>query len=240
MTDADRRIAALQQYDIMDTEPEQSFDDLVLLTSVICDTPIAMISLLDAHRQWFKARVGITYSESAIEHAFCAHAIQQERVFLVPDATQDDRFRENPGVTGNPHIRSYAGAPLLSHDGVPLGTLCAIDQQPRQFTPAQLGALSALARQVERLLDLRRTVKALQQTLTEVAAANQEIATLRDILPMCSWCRKVRDDDDYWSNVDDYLATHSHIRFSHGICPVCAEQVRSQFDRKHGAQTSAK
>jgi hypothetical protein len=141
-TPADRcRIDALREYAIMDTTPEEGFDDISRLTSFICDTPIATVTLLDLERQWFKSKVGLDSSEGPIEHAFCAHAIQQENVFAVPDACADPRFATNPLVTGTPNIRFYAGAPLITPKGVAIGTLCAIDRKPRGITEDQKQAL---------------------------------------------------------------------------------------------------
>ena len=232
ISDPDSRIAALREYDIMDTSPEKDFDDLSLLTSFICGTPIALITLLDNQRQWFKSSVGLSSKETPIEQAFCAHAVQRPEVFLVPDATQDARFSNNPLVTGDPHIRFYAGAPLITPGGVALGTICAIDRIPRDLSKEQQEALAALSRAVIRTLELRKTAKALRDALQEKIRAEKEIATLQGLLPMCSWCRKVRDDESFWHNVDDYLAHHSELRFSHGVCPDCAARVRQEMGLK--------
>ena len=226
------RIAALRQYQIMDTPPEQCFDDISRLTSFICGTPIALITLLDLERQWFKARVGLEATETPIDQAFCAHAIKQEKVFLVADATQDERFARNPLVTGAPRIRFYAGVPLITPEGVPLGTLCAIDRVPRDLTTEQKEALQALARQVMVALELRRTVTALDVAQAEKGAAEAEVQMLQNLLPMCAWCRKVRDDEQLWRDLEEYLTTHTPTRFSHGICPTCAADLREQMGRK--------
>jgi GAF domain-containing protein len=232
MNDAEKRMAALWEYKIMDTPPEQAFDDLTQLTSFICGTPIALVTLLDLQRQWFKSSFGLSVSETPLEHAFCAHAIKQERVFLVPDATRDDRFSSNPLVTGEPNIRFYAGAPLITPDGVAVGTLCAIDRVPRQLSQEQQDALAALARQVIWALELRKTVKALSIALAEKKAARQEVATLQALLPMCAWCHKVRDDENFWHEVEDYLAAQPGTRVSHGVCPDCA----AKFEEKVAGQ----
>jgi len=131
------RIAALQKYAILDTEPERAFDDLTLLASFVCKTPIALISLVDEDRQWFKSKVGLAASETPRDIAFCSTAIQQSEVMVVPDTLQDERFRNNPLVTAEPRIRFYAGAPLINEEGYALGTLCVVDRSPREFGPDQ-------------------------------------------------------------------------------------------------------
>jgi anti-sigma regulatory factor (Ser/Thr protein kinase) len=167
MTDETARLAALHSYEILDSQPEQAFDDLTLLASQICQTPFALISLVDEHRQWFKARIGLSMTEASRSVAFCTHAIQQPGVFIVPDALGDDRFRDNPLVTGEPHIRFYAGATLLTRDGHALGTLCVIDRVPRELTEEQTQALNALRRQTEAQLELRRSLRELERALEE-------------------------------------------------------------------------
>jgi two-component system, NtrC family, sensor kinase len=168
------RIAALQKYAILDTEPEQTFDDLVLLASFICDAPIALISLVDQDRQWFKAKVGVTVSETPREIAFCASAIRQPDVFVVPDTLNDERFRNNPLVTSEPNIRFYAGAPLINEDGFALGTICVIDRTPREFGASQQAALKALSRLVLAQLEFRRNLLLLKEALNDRAKEEHE------------------------------------------------------------------
>src|SRR2546430_11192274 len=158
-----RRLEVLRGYEILDTNPEVAFDDLTLLASYVCQTPGALISLIDADRQWFKSKVGVSVSETSRDIAFCASAILQSDVFIVPDASQDERFAENPLVVSEPGIRFYAGAALIG-DGHALGTLCVIDRVPRKPTPEQLEALRALSRQVLAQFELRRNLKRLGES----------------------------------------------------------------------------
>jgi anti-sigma regulatory factor (Ser/Thr protein kinase) len=176
-----QRLETLQKYQILDTEPELAFDDLALLASHICATPMAAISLVDEDRQWFKARVGIDVQQTPRAISFCTHAIKQRGIFVVPDASKDERLRHNPQVAGDPHIRFYAGAPLIAREGHALGTLCVVDRRPRQLTPPQAEALAALQRQVEAQLELRRRI-------IELRRANEGIQRLAGMMPFCSTC----------------------------------------------------
>jgi GAF domain-containing protein len=161
------RVAALQKYAILDSEPEQAFDDLTLLASYICRTPIALISLIDESRQWFKSRVGITISETPRDIAFCSTAILSSEVMIVPDTLKDDRFRNHPLVVSEPNIRFYAGAPLITEEGFALGTLCVVDRIPREFSPEQREALKALSRMVLAQLEFRRNLILLREALND-------------------------------------------------------------------------
>ena len=218
------RLDVLRAYRILDTEAEADFDDLVEVASEVLGTPIALISLVDERRQWFKARRGLEVRETPRDQAFCAHAILGTETMIVEDASLDERFRENPLVTGEPGIRFYAGTPLVTREGMSLGTLCVIDRTPRlrpELDPAQLRVLEALGRQAVRMLELRRTS-------AELAEALSRVKLLAPLVPICAWCRKVRDDGDYWSELDAYLAQHAGVEITHGICPGCSERFLSE------------
>lgn len=151
------RLAALREMRLLDTPPEQAFDDIAQLASEICGTPISLVSLVHEHRQWFKAKVGLAATETSRDASFCAHAILQPgELFMVPDAQRDPRFHLNQLVVGEPYIGFYAGMPLTTSEGHSLGTLCVIDRRPRELTSSQMDSLRRLARQLGAHLELRR------------------------------------------------------------------------------------
>ena len=215
------RLAALREYHILDTAAEQAYDDITALAAYLCNVPIAMISLVDESRQWFKSKLGLNQQETPRDVAFCAHAILQTEPLVVQDALMDARFADSDLVTREPHIRFYAGFPLASPEGFALGTLCAIDRRPRQLSARKKKAMHALARQVMALMELRRVS-------AHMAEALEKIKTLGGLLPICAWCKRIRDDQGYWSQVEAYLREHTGADFTHGICPECFEKQRSK------------
>jgi two-component system, NtrC family, sensor kinase len=174
-----QRLKVLWHYEVLDTMPEELFDDLTELAARICEAPIALISLVDEDRQWFKSKVGVSLQETSRDVSFCAHAIRQEGLFIVPDTTKDDRFARNPLVTSDPKIRFYAGAPLVTPDGHALGTLCVIDKIPRRLRPEQEQALRVLARHVMTQLELRRHTRELADASQARQSADDELARVR-------------------------------------------------------------
>jgi signal transduction histidine kinase len=161
--DEEKRLKALKRYQILDTEAEQEYEELVKLASELCEVPISLITLIDSNRQWFKARLGLDLPETPRTVAFCAHAILDNALMTVEDAVHDERFSDNPLVTDEPDIRFYAGMPLITPDGYKLGTLCVIDRKPRKLSPLQKRGLEVLANQVVKLLELRLKNKELSE-----------------------------------------------------------------------------
>jgi hypothetical protein len=231
-TNEAERLAALKEYRILDTGTERSYDDITALAAHICEVPIAMISLVDEARQWFKSRVGVEQQQTPREVAFCAHAILQDKPFIISDATKDKRFAGNSLVTGEPHIRFYAGVPLVNPEGLALGTLCVVDHQPHQLSAAQQKTLQALSRQVMALLELRRIS-------ARLANALEQVKTLQELLPICAWCKRIRDDEGYWNQVEAYLHKYAGADFTHGICPQCLEKLHAKWKHKGPATKTA-
>jgi GAF domain-containing protein len=170
-----KRLKVLWQYEVLDSVPEEVFDDLTELAARICEAPIALITLVDEKRQWFKSTIGITVKETSRDISFCGHAICQSDLFIVPDATRDKRFSHNPLVIADPKIRFYAGAPLVTPDGHALGTLCVIDKVPRELTDDQKQALRVLARHVMTQLELRRHANELAKAHEHHEKIQQEL-----------------------------------------------------------------
>ena len=180
--DEAERLGALHALNILDTAPDAGFDELVELAALICDAPIALVSLVDDTRQWFKARRGTVVTELSRQSAFCAHAILGDEVMVIPDTAHDDRFDDNPLVVGEPHIRSYAGAPLRTSEGSALGTLCVIDRRPRLLRADQLSALGLLGRQAERLLMLHAAIAERASAESRLRASEERYRSTVDAL----------------------------------------------------------
>ena len=163
-----QRLLALRRYEVLDTLAEQAYDDITQLAAYVAETPIALVSLVDEQRQWFKSKVGVTVAETSRDVAFCAHAILvPDDPLVVPDATRDRRFADNPLVTGELGVRFYMGVPLVTPDGYAIGTLCVVDRKPREPTPRQVELMKALARQVVTQLELNKHILDVEKAVIE-------------------------------------------------------------------------
>ena len=211
------RLKALSEYRILGTKPEQNYDDITKIASLTCDTPIALLSLVDTNRQWFKSKVGVDVEETVRDWSFCAHAIHSPEPLIIEDALQDERFVDNPLVQGEPQIRLYAGFPLQNDQNHRIGTLCVIDRKPHSLTDVQCKIMESLARQAVSFLELRkRSIKLIESfcSLTEAGG----------IISTCSYCRKAKDTNGHWMHLDKYLSSRTNLNFSHGICDTCIEE----------------
>ena len=207
------RLTALRQYGVLDSAPEQGYEDIAELAAYICGTPISLVSFVDQDRQWFKAVHGLGVRETPRSESFCANTIVDSKTLIVNDATLDERFRSNPLVLGNPHIRFYAGAPIIEKGGHVLGTVCVIDSQPRTLDGKQQRALEALARQVVVLLEQRKAIADLEETANQTITAHRQIRESErrlkifvDTQPNLAW---MADADGYifWYNRQWYEYT---------------------------------
>ena len=210
------RLEALKQYEILGTPSEQTYDDITALAAFICNAPIALISLVDSDRQWFKSKQGLNVDQTSREVSFCSHAILGEDIMVVEDALKDRRFDKNPLVTCAPNIRFYAGVPLLTSERHALGTLCVIDKRPRKLSKKQQAQLKALARQVVVQLEYRRVSFRLADALSKIERMN-------GLIPICSYCKGIRNDDGFWSSIEQFIEQHSEAELTHGICDACMQ-----------------
>jgi len=211
------RLEALRHYQILDSDPEHSYDEITRIASFITGAPIAIVSLIDSERQWFKSKIGLSVNETPRDQAFCAYTIHQTGILEVEDATKDQRFSDNPLVLGSPDIRFYAGASLVDPQGYTLGSLCVIDRHPRKLSAEQRACLTGLASLVMKNMELRKVS-------AELAAAAANIKTLSGLLPICCACKQIRNDDGFWQQVEAYIGSHSDARFTHSYCPQCYDK----------------
>ncbi|HOC55051.1 MAG TPA: GAF domain-containing protein [Verrucomicrobiota bacterium] len=224
----EQRLAVLKEYHILDTDAEELYDDITRLAAYLCKVPFSTVSLLDQSRHWLKSKVGIDHREGPRDVAlFSSYAILQSQPLIVRDALKDVRFVAHPLVTRTPRLRFYAGFPLINPEGFALGALCVLDRRPRQLSARQKQAMQVLARQVMALLELRRVSSRMAHLL-------EKIKLLHGLLPICAWCKRIRDDSGYWQQVEGYVHEHLGADFTHGICPDCLEKQRPNKPKKEG------
>ncbi len=223
------RLSTLQRYDILDTVPEQAFEDLTALALHICGAPVALVSLVDRHRQWFKSKLGVSFDETARNISFCGHAILQPDLFIVPDATKDERFADNPLVTGESQVRFYAGAPLISPDGQAIGTLCIMDHVPRELTARQQDALRMLARQVMSQLELRRQTRELaeQEARLHIMTENARVG----LIIIDRERRYLYASDAYAEIVGSSVSAIVGKRVPDILAPIYEDYIRPRMDQ---------
>ncbi|WP_312223700.1 HWE histidine kinase domain-containing protein [Rhizobium rhizoryzae] len=250
--DETARSGALHSYNVLDTPPEQDFDDIAKVAARVCGAPIAVVNLVDTRRQFFKAEVGLGVRSTPLETAFCRHALLEDDVLVIPDATRDHRLECNPLVTGEPHIRSYAGALLKTEDGLPIGTVCVLDYAVRDFSDDQVEMLRFLARQAMTQLELRRTVTSQRQLLARTRAAERAKANFERVVRQASDFIGIADrhgkviflndaarelvgleqDEPLPPDVLDYVAEADHQVFKERVVPAvksgesCEQQIR--------------
>lgn len=213
----DARVDALTEYAILDSDPEPRFDALTKILSLALDLPVAVISLVDADREWTKAAYGVAPASLPTEPGFAAEAITSGGLSVIEDVAADPRFAAHPLVTGPRQLRFFVGAPLEIECGHRIGSLWALGPEPRTLLPRETELLRTLAQQVVEMLELRRTEAQLEDAV-------QRIRTLASLIPICSHCRKVRDDENHWSTLERLVQAKTGSRFTHGICPECVRE----------------
>lgn len=227
------RSSALHSYNVLDTPRESDFDDLARVASEICGAPIAVVNLVDTTRQFFKAEVGLSVRSTPLETAFCRHALLQEDVLVIPDATMDVRLRCNPLVTDAPHIRSYAGALLKTPDGLPIGTVCVLDYTIREFTDQQVEMLRFLARQAMTQLELRKTVSKQRFLLARAQIAERTKANFERVVRQASDFIGIADDRGRVMFMNDAARELVGLRpdetLPHDVMSYIAEEDRDIF-----------
>jgi GAF domain-containing protein len=210
-----RRLAALRACALLDTPAEASYDRLTRLAAGFLRAPVSLVSLVDADRQWFKSAVGLpepwaTLRQTPLSHSFCRHVVGTGEALVVEDARADPRVRDNPAVP-ELGIQAYLGLPMTTADGYTLGSFCVIDTSPRPWEPGDIALMEDLT--------------ALVMTEIELRTALRQVSQLEGFLPLCCYCKKVRDGEDYWQALHAYVSARTRARFSHGICPECWESV---------------
>lgn len=229
----EQRLIELEHYQILDTMPEREYDDIAALAARVCGTQMSTVALLDSDRKWHKAKFGVAAESVPREISICAHTVMGTAPLIVDDTLEHEVFRSVGMVTNPPHVRFCAGVPLINPGGYALGTICVIDKQPHHLNDTQRSSLSALARNVVTLLELRRASLALDLALAQKQAALDDVELLSGLLPICCECKSIRDDKDYWHKLESWFSQHSEVSFSHGYCPECQDKALQELATTH-------
>ncbi len=230
--DETSRIKALKEYSILDTLPEKEYDDITQLASQICETPISLIGLIDENRQWYKSKYGIDGNESPRSVTFCGHAIiNPYEIMTVKDSRLDQRFHDNPNVTGEPKVVFYAGIPLVSPEGYALGTLCVVDHKPKELTHSQILALKALSNQVVSLFELRKSKMLLEKSTNDLKVRNQELEVFANVA-----AHDIKSPLNNITSITEILLSdfsdnlNEEARMFIGMLHSCSETLRNLVD----------
>jgi len=220
--DESARLEALRKLQLLDTLGEEAYDSITELIAEVLDMPIALISLVDEDRQWFKSKIGLDRQSTSREVAFCTYNILDDDMLIVEDALEDERFATNPLVLEDPNIRFYAGSPLHAPSGHRVGSLCVIDNKPRTLDSRQLRILEALGKQVDSLFKIRQISHELHQS-------RQLNRDLKRLLPICTICGRVKQADD-WAELEEYIQSNTSEQLSRQVCPDCSADLDENFD----------
>jgi GAF domain-containing protein len=225
------RLAALKEYHVLDATVEKLYDGITELAAHVCSVPLAVICLKDDSRKGFKPKVVVGRNRPGSCKSYCSQMISSRVPLIVRDALKDKRFVNCNLVTRPPRIRFYAGFPLMDSDDVAMGMLCVMDTRTRRLTTTQRHVMQALARKVGVLLELRRLS-------AHLADALEHVKMLSGLIPICAWCKRIRDDDGYWSQIEAYFHAHADADFTHSICPKCLKKERTRLSRLRRADGS--
>lgn len=225
------RLGTLRSYEILDTPPDGAFDRITSLAARHFDVPVALVSLVDEDRIWFKSRHGLETQEIPRSPGLCASVILSDSAYVVTDAMEDPRTLANPLVAGAMGLRFYAAAPLVTHDGYRLGTINIIDFKPREFHAAGERSLHEFAGLVMDQMELRLSARKTIAALARIFQGTEQAADLQKLITVCAWTRKIRLDGE-WMSLEDFLVNKLGLSITHGIDPEIAERVHGQMDRR--------
>ncbi|MBA3258658.1 MAG: GAF domain-containing protein [Gemmatimonadales bacterium] len=225
------RLAALRSYEILDTPPDGAFDRITALAARHFEVPVALVSLVDEDRIWFKSRCGLEAGQVPRVPGLCASVILSDTAYIVKNAIEDPRTLANPLVAGELGVRFYAAAPLITHDGYRLGTMNIIDFAPREFDAEEEWTLQQFAGLVVDQMELRLSARKAIATLTQIFLGAERSKELRKLVTVCAWSRKIRVDEE-WVSFEEFLVEKLGVSITHGIDPQIAERLQGEMEHK--------